>query len=77
MYKKQVPLTWVVGSDLKALMDEDQILVIEVEDQRLTGYARILSRDQIMTDDANLRAELQKKPLYVLINKEAVHLTLK
>ena len=77
MYQKLTPLTWVVGSDLSAILQENQILVIETENNQLTGHAQIISRDKIMTEDKKLRAELQKKPLIVLINKEAVNLNLK
>ena len=77
MYQKQTPLTWVVGSDLSAILLENQILVIETENNQLTGHAQIISRDKMMTEDKKLRAELQKKPLIVLINKEAVNLNLK
>ena len=77
MHQKQTALTWVVGSDLNALLQENQILVMETQNNQITGHAEIISRDKLMTADENLRAELQKKPLFVLINKEAIHLTLK
>lgn len=76
MQQKQ-DITWVVSSDLNALLQENQILVIETENNKPTGNAKIVSRDQITTEDEKLRAELQKKPLIVLINKEAVHYNLK
>lgn len=77
MEQKQTHITWVVGSDLSAFLQENQILVMETQNDQLTGHAQIVSRDKIMTEDEKLRAELQKKPLFVLINKEAVHLNLK
>lgn len=76
MQQKQ-NFTWVVSSDLNALLQENQILLIETENNKPTGNAKIVSRDQITTEDEKLRAELQKKPLIVLINKEAVHFNLK
>lgn len=77
MQQKHTPITWVVGSDLNALLKEDEILVLELQNQKITGHAQIMRRDQIHTDDEKLRAELEKKPTYVLINKEAMHLCFK
>ena len=66
-------ITWVVGDDINALIGDDKILVFELQNEKLTGHAQIVQRDQITTDDASLKAELEKKPAYVLINKEAFH----
>lgn len=65
-------MIWVTGYDLAAFIGEDKLVVLEMKNKKITGYAKIVQRKNIKTDDEGLKQALQENPLYLAVDAEDV-----